>query len=165
MAWRFMEAGDLAQVVAIAEVVHPDHPEDRAVLAERRDLYPPGCLALEADGVGSALGGYALSHPWTFAAPPPLNGLVGALPVAPDTYYIHDVALLPSVRGRGEAAVIVAGLVARARAEGLDNLSLVAIGDAHGFWARHGFRPHDLPGLNDQAKGYGEAAAFMVLRL
>src|SRR3990170_3814523 len=58
--WRPMSEADVAAVVSIAGRVHVDYPEDDAVFAERRRLYPDGCmihdLALlpDARGVGAA---------------------------------------------------------------------------------------------------------------
>ncbi len=48
--WRAMTPGDLPAVLAIADVVHPDYPEDAAIFAERLALYPAGCRVLERDG-------------------------------------------------------------------------------------------------------------------
>ena len=71
--WRPMEPVDLEEVHSIADRTHPDHPEDFAVLAERRQLFPDGCKVLDRDG---AIVGYAISHPWLFGAPPALNSLL-----------------------------------------------------------------------------------------
>ncbi|WP_348384902.1 GNAT family N-acetyltransferase, partial [Streptococcus pneumoniae] len=78
-------------------------------------LYPAGCFMLE---IGGRPAGYVLSHPWLFGQLPALNALLGHLPGAPSTYYIHDIALLPEARGSGAASAIVATLVAHATAQG-----------------------------------------------
>lgn len=163
MSWRPMTPGDLPRVQALADAIHVDHPEDLAVLAERQRLYPPGCLML-TDG-DEALG-YALSHPWFLAEPPPLNQRLGRLPDAPTTYYVHDLALLPAARGRGFAAQAADRLAAHARAAGFDNLSLVAVSGSWLFWERAGFRVRPVgPGLEAKLAGYGAEAAFMVRAL
>jgi len=41
-----MTEADLPAALAIAEVVHPNYPEDPAVFTERLALYPRGCLVL-----------------------------------------------------------------------------------------------------------------------
>ncbi len=135
-AWRPMQQADLQDVSAIAARVHPDYPEDDAIFAERLRLYPAGCRVLAA---GAKLYGYVLSHPWRAGQVPKLNTLLGDLPAEPDTYYIHDIALLPEVRGLGCAGVVVAELVARARVEKLNSMSLVAVNCSTEFWQRHGF--------------------------
>ena len=97
-AWRPMTAADLPLAEEIAEQVHPDHPEGPEVFAERLRLFGRACLMLEAGGRSV---GYAMGHPWVMRLPPRLNILLHRLPLAPDTMFIHDLALLPGARGRG----------------------------------------------------------------
>ena len=131
-----MQISDLRGVLAVADEVHPAFPEDATVFEERLRLYPAGCLVFSQD---ERIAGYVLSHPWQASDPPPLNTQLGVLPEHPSTYYIHDIALLPELRGTGAAALAVALLIARAQKERLATVSLVAVNDSGGFWARHGF--------------------------
>lgn len=157
--WRAMEAADLAAVQTVAAVVHRDFPEDRAVFAERLQLYPEGAFILEGGGM---VGGYAIAHPWTLGSAPALNSRIGTLPQYSDSFYIHDVALLPSARGSGAARAIVTLLSDRARASGFATLSLIAVGGSQSFWAHCGF--HDASNLLPVEKraSYGETARYMV---
>jgi GNAT superfamily N-acetyltransferase len=155
-----MTVADLPQVRAIAEQVHPNHPEDPAIFAERLTLYPAGCLVLPD---GSGLAGYALAHPWLPGQPPALNSLLHRLPAMPGTFYLHDLALLPAARGGGVGRAALALLAAQARREGLPGLSLVAVGNSAGFWQRHGFRPVPDPALAAKLASYGPGARFMTL--
>lgn len=157
--WRPMRNSDLGRVSAIAASVHPDFPEDDAVFAERLALHPAGCFMLEA---ADQPAGYLLSHPWRFGQLPALNALLGRLPDAPSTYYLHDVALLPAARGSGAASAIVAALVSHAAGQGLPNLSLVAVNGSQGFWQRHGFSVHADPALADKLASYDADARLMV---
>jgi GNAT superfamily N-acetyltransferase len=159
MPWRPMTSHDLTRVHVLADAIHVSHPEDPEVLAERQRLYPQGCFILVEDG--SAIG-YALTHPWRFAEPPPLNRLLGATPSPATTYYIHDVALLPEARGKGYAAQITDRLLAHARKAGFDNLSLVAVNKSQVFWEKTGFRVIAVPGLEAKLASYGPDAALMV---
>jgi ribosomal protein S18 acetylase RimI-like enzyme len=152
-----MREHDLAQVVAVADLVHPDHPEDPEVFAERLTLHPQGCLVYEH---GGDLTGYVVSHPWG-ALPPSLNARLGSLPPAPATYYIHDLALLPQARGFGAAGAVVRRLLAHAAALGLPNVSLVAVGGSAAFWSRCGFLEEGDPALDEKLRSYGRAR-FMV---
>jgi GNAT superfamily N-acetyltransferase len=154
-----MTPGDLPQVQILADTIHVGHPEDFHVLAERQRLYPQGCLMLTEDEQAI---GYALTHPWSLGEPPPLNGLLGELPAAPTTYYIHDVALRPEARGKGYAVQAADRLVAHARAAGFDNLSLVAVNGSRAFWERVGFRAMALTGLAAKLASYGPDAVLMV---
>lgn len=132
-----MRVDDLPTVNRIADQVHPGFPESDAIPAERLALYPAGCLALEIDG---KLIGYAVSHPWHAGKPPALDSLLGRLPNAPGTFYVHDLALLPAARGTGAAAQAVAMLIMQAAREGLPRMTLVAVNNSAGFWQHHGFQ-------------------------
>ncbi|MDU3046646.1 GNAT family N-acetyltransferase, partial [Bradyrhizobium sp.] len=110
--WRAMTVDDLASVDVIAARVHPSYPEDHAVFAERLRLHATGCRVLMT---GGEIAGYVISHPWHLGEPPALNALLGGLPEAAATYYVHDLALLPDARGSGAASWIVAQLVRQAR--------------------------------------------------
>jgi GNAT superfamily N-acetyltransferase len=154
-----MTPADLPAMFAIADVVHPNYPEDPEVFAERLALYPDGCLVLMREGRAV---GYIVSHPWTYAQPPALNSLLGALPVSPTTYYIHDIALLPKVRGTGGANAVVTRLIAQAGILGVGNISLVAVNDSVAFWTRHGFHIVPDAALDRKLRSYDAQARFMV---
>ena len=159
MAWRLMTPEDMPLVQVLADTIHVSHPEDLEVLAERQRLYPQGCLLL-TDGRQAI--GYALTHPWRYGQPPPLNRLLGTLPAGPTTYYIHDVALLPVARGKGYAVQAADRLIAHARAAAFGNLSLVAVNRSQAFWERVGFRALSIAGLDAKLASYGPDAVLMV---
>lgn len=165
--WEAMRAADLDAVLAVADVVHPAYPEDRAVLAERLALHPEGCLVLRrADEEGSPAGagailGYTLTHPWAADTVPPLNTLLGQLPTA-EVYYIHDLALLPAARGLKAGGAAVRRLEAHARALGLARLALVAVNNSGGFWRAQGFEQVNTPEWAEKLASYGADAAYMV---
>lgn len=160
--WQPMTAQDLPRVAAIAAVVHPAYPEDAAIFAERLRLYPQGCHVLVQ---GGALDGYAISHPWHDAAPPALNSLLGRLPEAPSTFYIHDIALLPAARGSGEGAAVVRHLIDHARQCGLSSVALVAVNGSEAFWQKYGFQPAHNEDIAAKVRSYGAGACFMRLTL
>ncbi|MGV2980973.1 GNAT family N-acetyltransferase [Camelimonas sp. ID_303_24] len=173
--WRAMAAGDLAKVLQLAAVIHPDYPEDAAVFAERLGLYPQGCLVLEMSGEagegsdhapdrppGPVLGGYLVSHPWTAGAPPALNSLLGALPPFPALHYLHDLALLPAARGTGAAQAAVVRAAEVAAQAGFERLGLVAVNGAEAFWRRCGFAPSADAALQAAARKYDAAASYMT---
>src|SRR5690349_9617175 len=161
MHWRALTTLDLPEVEAIADKVHPAFPEDVAIFAERQRLYPDGARLLELDGVP---GGYILSHPWRFPTLPALATLLGAIPEDADTYYLHDLALLPRARGTGAAAMIVGDILRHARQNGFATVSLVAVNGSLPFWYKHGFRTLAVPELADKLASYEGAARFMVRR-
>ena len=149
---------DLTAVLAVADQVHPDFPEDLAVFAERQSLYPAGAYVLER---GDEVRGYLLSHPWHSGKPPALNCLLGKLPANADTFYIHDLALLPSELGTGKAGAIIKQIAAHAKANGFATISLVAVNDSSSFWQRFGFSADESPEGLARTRSYGEAACLM----
>ncbi len=157
--WRPMTPADIAAVDTIAAAIHVALPEHAFVFAERQRLYPKGCFMLEVDGEPA---GYVISHPWHYLRPPPLNTLLGRIPGDASTYYIHDLALLPSSRRTGAGSAIARRLVAHAEEVGLPNVSLIAVYDAATFWQRHGFDDVDDPALAKKLAGYGAEARMMV---
>ena len=161
VAWRLLTAYDLADVQAIADAVHLDFHERPEVLAERQRLYHNGCYLLE---IREKPVGYVLSHPWTHASLPPLDTLLGTLPARPDTYYIHDLCLLPVARRIGAAAQILDALAKHAEAEGYASMSLVAVNGSIPFWQKHGFAVTEEPDLYAKLLSYEEGARYMVRR-
>ncbi|TDH63930.1 GNAT family N-acetyltransferase [Dankookia rubra] len=154
-AWRPMTEADLSAVQVLADRLHPDYPESPVVFAERLALAPAGCRVLAAD---TRLLGYAITHPWTGTAPPPLGAVLGALPPRPGVWHIHDIALDPAARGGGHAATVLRALLA---ASPLPRATLVAIPGTAGYWARQGFRD---AAVGDAAAlaSYGAGARFMA---
>lgn len=162
VAWRAMTGYDLSAVESIAAAVHPSFFEAPEVLAERQRLYRNGAYLLE---IGERPAGYVLSHPWTFGSFPELNTLLGELPAGSDTYYLHDLALLPVARRIGAASFIVDALGKHAAAHGFPSMSLVAVNGSQSFWQRHGFVVEDRRDLAQKLASYEEAARLMVRRL
>lgn len=161
-AWRPARPGDAAEMLAIAARVHPDYPERLEVFAERIALFPAGCFLLE-DESGLPLG-YALSHPWRRGESVALDTLIARLPDKPSCLYLHDVAMLPQLRGQGHARSLVDRLARLAAQGGFTQLALTAIDGAAGVWERLGFR--DAASSTDGVPaGYGSGARYMTLGL
>lgn len=160
-AWRPMLQADLPSVVALADRIHPDYPEDPAVLAEKLHLFPHGCLALEERGTARVIG-YCFSHPWTRGAPPRLNTALHALPATPTTYFVHDLAVDPDWRKRRLAAAVGPLLEDASRRARLSHLSLVSVHGTTAFWQRLGFVETRDPALQEAVRAsYGDEARHM----
>jgi GNAT superfamily N-acetyltransferase len=157
-----MTPSDLAAVSAIAARVHPEYPEDDAVFAERLALYPAGCFVL-ANNTETL--GYLISHPWHLGRPPALNARLGALPAPASTYYVHDLALLPTARGTGAARAIIATLIRLAAEQRHRNISLVAVNNSVQFWQRQGFGIHDDAALTARLSSYDAQARYLLREL
>ncbi|MFZ5779134.1 MAG: GNAT family N-acetyltransferase [Pseudomonadota bacterium] len=157
-AWRQMRQGDLAEVLGVANAVHPELPESQAVFAERLSLFPRGCLVLSGHG---GIAGYAVSHPIRRFQPPALDTMLGTLPVGADDYYIHDFVVAPMHRGSGQAAVGVELLLATARE--YETTSLISVYGTAGFWGRFGFAAAG-ESMREKLLPYGANAIYMIRR-
>jgi len=154
MRWRPMTAADLPTVTAISGEVHGRYAEPVEIYAERLHLCPAGCFACEVDGT---VRGFLVTHPWRRAEPPPaLEALLHAIPDPADTWYLHDIALLPDTRGLGAGQAAVALVDGLARAAGVLDITLVAVNGADRFWAAQGFVHVD-----GEAGGYGPGTYIM----
>ncbi|SMC70587.1 Predicted N-acetyltransferase YhbS [Fulvimarina manganoxydans] len=154
--WRAMKPRDLPAVLAIADKVHPGLPEDEAVFASRLSTFPSGCLVLERNGI---VNGYAMAHPIRLSEPPELNVPIEAIPADRDAFYIHDVALLPAVRGQGLITHAIERLLATGK--GLEVACLISVYGTVDFWSRFGFeRDFRMPAA--KLTSYGADAVFMT---
>lgn len=160
MTWRPMLASDIPAVFDLSRRIHPDYPESEAVLAERQALAPSWCHVF---GDKDGLAGYFLAHPWRLGAPPALDTHLGTLFPDPDTLYVHDLALLPRIRGTGVAGVIVRHTIAQAH--GFPAVSLVAVNGTVPFWTRFGFIAEQVHArFAKTLASYGPETRFMVRR-
>ncbi|KAL6230604.1 hypothetical protein BDW75DRAFT_248553 [Aspergillus navahoensis] len=161
--WRNLTTSDIDSLMHVANTIHPDLPERAAVFAERITLNPDGCLALvDVNEESGQLHGYAISHPIRYHQPPALDALLGGIPADADEYYIHDVAVLPGLRGQGLAAQGIARLLDLASAKGFERTCLVSVYGTEGFWARFGFKPEMGGGeLQRKLGGYGKGAVYL----
>ena len=157
--WRAMTGYDFDTVFSIAGRVHPGFFEAAEVLGEKYALYRHGCYLLE---ISEKPAGYMLSHPWKRGTLPALDTLLGAIPDDADTYYIHDLALLPLARGVGAAGNIVSALTKHAVAMGFPTMSLVAVNGSRPFWEKQGFVVEDRPDLAEKLAGYEAEARYMA---
>ncbi|MCK1652344.1 GNAT family N-acetyltransferase [Bradyrhizobium sp. 149] len=157
--WRPARASDLPAISAIAARIHPNLPERPEVFAEKMRLYPDGCRVLAAD---ERIVGYGLAHLWTQHRIPPLDGFLEHLPGDADCLYLHDVAVLPDLRG-GVARDYVVAIEDLARDSGIATLALVSVYATRPLWEHLGFRPvtADVE-LRAKLASYGDGATYML---
>lgn len=157
-----MRVEDIPAITGISDTVHGRLTEGPEVFAERRTLYPAGCFLLDR---GKDAAGYLISHPWHCRVPVPLNDLIGAIPADADTYYLHDLALLPDTRGSGFGRQGVELALAQANSAGFATVSLVAVNGADRFWAAQGFAHVEDAAIASKLQSYGEGTFFMEREL
>lgn len=96
----------------------------------------------------------------------PLHGDFEAT-TAPDTLYLHDLAVLPSCAGQGLARALLRAAWAQAAARGLGHAALVSVQGSQAYWTRQGFGVQALACEAQQAHlaSYGDGAVYMARAL
>ena len=158
---RALGLHDLPGLLAVQLACYGADFVESAEVFARRLASPANCsLALEQDG---RIVGYLAAYRSALHKVTPLHGDFDTVE-APDTLYLHDLAVHPAHAGRGLAAALLAPLWQRARAEGLRHSALVAVQGAQGYWERHGYAVLALPdaGQRQRLAGYGGGAIYMV---
>jgi ribosomal protein S18 acetylase RimI-like enzyme len=160
VVWRPLSVDDIASLVQVADRVHPDLPESNEVFAERATLFPQGCLGLFDEA--SELRGYIVSHPIRYREPPTLDQLLGGIAPDADQYYIHDLAILPEMRGSGLAHECLNKLLETV-AKRYATTGLVSVYGTAGFWGRYEFATPKVIDelLKKKATGYGKDAVYL----
>lgn len=165
LIWKNMTTGDLAHVLAIADVVHTDYPESPSVYEERLALFPQGCwVAVHRDDTHALPVGYAITHPGIIGMPPALDKLLGNLSVQADCLYLHDVAILPAGRASGLGSAIVNLAHSVAVRQSLQKMALIAVNQSARYWQRQGFLPYEAVSdtLQQKLTSYSKDAQYLV---
>lgn len=159
VAWRELSINNIGSLVRVADKIHPDLPESDQVFAERVKIFPEGCLAL-VDTESGELCGYVISHPIRRREPPALNSLLGEIASDADQFYIHDLAILPEVRGLGLAQECMNKLFAIAKR--YRTTGLVSVYGTAPFWARFGFASENIDeSVKKKLLDYGDDATYL----
>ena len=159
-----MTSGDIPAVSELSDRIHIKYPERQEILEEKFALFPKGCFTLK--DAGNSVVGYCFSHPWIEGAPPSLDTFLERLPENPSSYFIHDLALDPSMQRRNLAGTLVPRIISVANGIPVPGITLVAVNGSEPFWSRMGFRTTDNPAFQASTrKKYGESAVHMQRNL
>lgn len=154
-----MTGSHVDRVVAIADRLHPNNYERPEVFLNRLALFPDGCRVLMGE---AGMVGYAFAHPARLFQPPPLDTVFDAFPSPAECLHLHDIAVLPEMRGRGATGRFLDWLRQVARRDGIAKLALVAVNGSVEYWCRHGFAPASDPALDKVLGSYGGGGTYMV---
>jgi GNAT superfamily N-acetyltransferase len=132
--------------------------EGRTALESKVWASPTTCFVLD---VGERLAGYLLSLPYPASESPDLARGEERIHRSRNLH-VHDVVVAEDLRGRGLGKRLLRHLTGRARQQGYEQLSLVAVGGSHTFWAANGFTPR--PEVVNSAT-YGAGSMYMTMPL
>ncbi len=159
LRWRAATVADTPEIDRIARIIHPDLPEHIDTFSEKIALSPDTCFVADENG---GIRGYAIAYPWLANDIPKLNTMLGSLPADASVLFIHDVALLPSVRGRGLLGELANLFRTAGRKLGFTAMTLAAVYGSEEAWFRYGFyRAPMNEKLTEQVEGYG-TAVYMI---
>ena len=161
---RVIEEGDWEMIMVIQEASYfLFEPESLDVMQDKAAMAGECCWVAESEG---AVVGYLLCHPWPAFSAPPLGQRLPRPSLQTESstleFYMHDLAVHPSQRGRSVATKLIRTALTWARAQGYLHASLVAVQDAPSFWLKHGFQAASCSKPLDQ---YGKDASYMRLSL
>jgi GNAT superfamily N-acetyltransferase len=162
---RTLTAGDLPALLRIQLACYgPDFIESADVYARRLASAVNCSLACERDG---RLLAYLAAYRTVQDKVTPLHGDFERPPRAPDTLYLHDMAVLPESAGQGLARSLLERLWEEGRALGLRQSALVSVQGTQDYWARHGYLPRPLHDGAERARlaSYGAGAVYMARSL
>lgn len=132
-----------SEIMAVQSAVyHEIEPEDLAVMSRKWELAPEFCWVVIADG---RVKGYVLAHPWINDHIPPLHSRLASLPLHADSVFVHDLALMPELRGRGSAVALFERMKAGALERGYGRSHLTAIQGSAMFWRKMGYQEDSFP--------------------
>lgn len=134
--WRPMTHRDLNKVYTISLAQWgSDYYESLEIFQNKLDYYPDGCFVYEDD---FKVQGYLISHPWSSINIPNINEPLPKMTI--DTYYIHDIVLLPEFRGENIASKMISKIL-KDRTE----VCLVAPEPTQHYWKKYyGFEKSGL---------------------
>ena len=130
--WRSMCQYDIKKVHEISLAPWgEEYYESIEMFQDKYNFYPNGCFVYEKE---NKVQGYVISHPWSKNIIPKLNKLLDIVDI--NTYYIHDIVIVPELRGNHLADEIIQNILKNKR-----SVCLVAISyGIQQYWEKFGFK-------------------------
>ena len=161
---RPLAAQDLPGLLAVQQACYGAAFAESADVFARRLASPAQCslVIVQAGEVVAYLAAYRSC----LGKVTPLHGDFTAC-AAPDTLYLHDMAVLPHLAGQGLPQRLLQPLWEQATAHGLRQSALVSVQGSEGYWQRHGYvaQPLHQPEQQQRLASYGEGAVYMARTL
>ncbi|QIL82760.1 GNAT family N-acetyltransferase [Diaphorobacter sp. HDW4A] len=161
---RPLRLGDLPGLLRVQRACYGEAYVEGADVFSRRIASAAHCsLVLETEGVVCA---YLAAYRSCIGKVTPLHGDFGVVS-APDTLYLHDMAVHPEYVGQGLAHLLLQRMREIARDAQLPYSGLVSVQGSQSYWARQGYVLHPLTDLQQQQclASYGDDAVYMLAGL
>ncbi|HAU57376.1 MAG TPA: GNAT family N-acetyltransferase [Comamonadaceae bacterium] len=161
MTPRALTVDDLPGLLAVQHACYGEGFIEGAEVFARRLANPAQCsLVLEEGGRVCA---YLAAYDSVLGKVTPLHGDFEVVPQA-DTLYLHDMAVLPQLAGRGLARALLEPLWRQAQARSLRQSALLSVQCSRGFWERHGYAAQPLHDAMQRQRlaAYGAGTVYMV---
>lgn len=162
---RALQLHDLTGLLQVQLACYGEGFVESGDVFARRLASPVNCsLVLERAGQVCA---YLAAYRSALGKVTPLHGDFESPDSAPDTLYLHDMAVLPACAGQGLAQALLAPLLAQGAAWGLRHTALVSVQGSQGYWERHGYAVQPLADAlqRERLASYGEGAVYMARSL
>ena len=161
MTPRALTVDDLPGLLAVQHACYGEGFIEGAEVFARRLANPAQCSLVLKDG--GRVCAYLAAYDSLLGKVTPLHGDFETAP-QPDTLYLHDMAVLPPLAGRGLARALLDPLWRQAQARGLRQSALVSVQGSQGFWERHGYAAQPLHDAAQRQRlaAYGVGAVYMV---
>ena len=161
MTPRALTVDDLPGLLAVQHACYGEGFVESAEVFARRLANPAQCSLVLKDG--GRVCAYLAAYDSMLGKVTPLHGDFEVVP-QPDTLYLHDMAVLPPLAGRGLARALLDPLWRQAQARGLRQSALVSVQGSQGFWERHGYAAQPLHDAAQRQRlaAYGVGAVYMV---
>ncbi|MCJ0765743.1 GNAT family N-acetyltransferase [Variovorax terrae] len=164
LEWRCAAPADVPRMLEIQRACYGEAFLESGALLLRRLAAAPGTswVALRAGRVQA----YLAAYPSRLGRLTPLHGEFEPA-AAPDTLYLHDLAVHPEAAGAGLGPRLVARALEQARRDGLRHSGLVSVQASHAFWQRQGYADHALAQARQRQRlaSYPGAARYMARAL
>ena len=158
-----LQAAHVAGLMQVQEACYGAQYMESATVYEGRVASAAQCSWVAVQG-GLVLA-YAAAYRSQLGSVTPLHGAFAGS-AAPDTLYLHDMAVHPDCAGQGLASALLAALWQSAAAWSPAYAALVSVQGSQDYWQRKGFALYDglAPGNAQALRSYGEDAVYMVQR-
>ena len=160
---RPLRLADLDGLMQVQEACYGAQYMESAEVYRARIACAAQC-SLVAVQAGSVLA-YLAAYRSSLGSITPLHGEFDGAD-APDTLYLHDMAVNPACAGQGLASALLQALWRNAQAWAPRYSALVSVQGSQDYWQRKGYALHAALSPENAAalRGYGDDAVYMVQR-